>query len=412
MPLPQTLGRLTFARPLTADAATVSALYVDTTTGQYVVVRTVSEARASDPDARDDFRRQAYAAGPVLQVGQAPDGTPYVVVPYGAPPSASPAAPPTPTVAPPAGPPAFAPPALTSPAFAPPAFAPPSGPQTGHPWPAPSGPKPPSHSAAPATRPRRLLWPILVAAAALVLAAGGLAALLLTRGGSDAPSASTRAGAATGTSPSADPTLGPDAPHPGECRNVPDSVIAALSDDSPVVSCDAPHKAYTFYVGRYRGDTPDNDYASHECVTRVAKTLGVTEAKAKLTAYTTIFFQPSDQQWAAGARWFRCDLALVAAGPSLRPLPLGEILLPAPLPDKLAGCMTAAHERTTCDEPHAYRAFATWTATGGPTPPTNADLTAQAEKACPAGAVYFTWPGAGTWRYGDRTAVCWRASTS
>lgn len=385
MPLPQSLGRLSLARPLGADAVALTGLYVDHATGQYVVVRTLPDARASDPAAREAFRRGAYAGGPVLGTGELPDGTPYVVAPYAGPPS-------TPPSTPPSAPPAFA--------AGPPTFGPPA-----------AYPSPP--------KPRRSRWPILAAVAVvLLLVAGGVTALVLHRGddttaasgGTSDTEKATQGSTDPSASPSTDPALGPDAPHAGECRNVPDSVIDDLSDSTPTISCQQPHKAYTFYVGRYRGDTVDNDYAARECLRRVSTTLGTTEAKAKLTAYSTIFFQPTDAQWAAGARWFRCDLAIPAPGPSLRPLPLGEILLPDPLPDRLAACRTATREQTPCNEPHAYRAYSTFAISGtGPTPPPDPVLQAQGRLGCPKPPpAYLTWPSQATWKYGDRIGVCWR----
>lgn len=385
MPLPYELGRYRLVRPVSDDGRTAIGLYADAS-GQQVTVRTLSDAVASDPAAQQAFRQGAYAAGPVLDVGHAPDGRPFVVASAGAPPA--------------------------SPGYAPP------GPGYGSP-----GYGSPGYGPGPS--PTRKVWPIVAAVCAvLILVGGGLAAYFLTRGdGSDSdqadstPSSPLSSGpssqasspsSAASTSPATPPADA--APQVGQCRELAPAAADAQSDSTPPIDCSQPHNAYTFYVGRYQGATPDNDYAGYQCLSRIPKALGITPQQAKLTAYYTVFFQPTSQQWAAGARWFRCDLAIVA-GSSLRPLPASVTPFPKPPPDSLSACRSG-DQRVPCSEAHSYRAYSTFLFGGSaPSIPGDKQLLAEAEKKCPGNTTYYTWPSASAWRYGDRIGVCWEQTT-
>lgn len=356
MPLPYELGRFRLLQPLADDGRTAVGLYADAA-GQQVTVRTLSDAVAMDPGAQQAFRQGAYAAGPVLEVGHAPDGRPYVVAP------------------------------------------------------AHYAPK------------QRKVWPIVTAiGAVLVLAAAVVIAIVLTRsGGSDSDQAGPLAPShePTSTAPPATPSSTPSSvappdtlgtPRVGECRDLPYSAGDALSDDTPTVDCGQHHTALTYYVGRYRGDLADNDYAGYRCGAELPHALGASAKATKLSAYSFVFYQPTKQQWSAGARWFRCDLVLSTTD-TFDPLPTDVSPLPRTLPDALAACRTV-QARTPCSEPHSMRAVTTITFHFKVSRlPTDSALEAQARTKCPARTTFYSWPGSGDWKYGVRLGVCWRQTT-
>lgn len=379
MPLPQNLGRLTLLHHLGSDTYTVWSLYHDPDRGTPVVVRALSDQWTHHPQARADF---LAGAGPfqsvsspqhvaLLSAGEAPDGTPYVLMPYAAP-----------TGAPPPGGGGAAP-------FSPPAWVPPK--QT------------------------RRRWPVVAAIVVVVLAlatAGIVALAVGTNGGSGSagpavPVPLQPSGQASQPSSPATPGAPSGArPQVGQCRNLTDAAVPRPSDSTPVVDCSQSHTAQTYYVGRYRsGSTPDNTYAGAVCRKQLGHGLGVSDKAAALTAYQVVFFGPDSAAWAAGARWFRCDVALMA-GNHLLPLP--NPLVPSPLPSSLQACLTRQGALTPCDHSHLLRAVATFTVTGS-TPPSAKQTQAQGRAACPAGSAIFTGPSAAEFRQGLRVGVCWAA---
>jgi len=370
--LPQNLGRLTLLHHLGSDTYSTWWLYQDPDRGAPVVVRALADQWIQHPQARADFvggtgpfQPIVSQPGSVLDSGEAPDGTPYVVTPYS----------PPPTSPPPAGPPQFAPPAG---------------------WGTP--------------RPPRKRWPLVVGIIAAVVVLGLVClvaiGLAFSTTGSSGPSISVQSGEpAVPGNPSA--PSGPGArPAVGECRNLSDAAVPRSSDSTPVVDCSQPHTAQTYYVGTFpsgsSGAKPDSTYAGAVCQKHLGAGLGVSESEAALTAYQVVFFAPDSAAWAAGARWFRCDVALTV-GNHLLPLP--STLVPHPLPPSLQACLTRQGQPTPCDRTHLVRASGTFTVTGSN--PTQSQ--AQGRAKCPSGSVYFTWPSAAEFKQGLRVGVCWSA---
>lgn len=376
MALPQTLGRLTLLQYLSSDTYTVSWLYHDPERGGPVVVRALADGLAQHPQARADFvggsgpfqtlTSPQYAA--VLDSGQAPDGTPYVVTPY----------------APTAVPPPFH------------AFGAPPGP-LGPPSPGPSG------------QPRRR-WPLVVGIVvlALVVAVGiGFALAFVTRGSTDSTPPLPGRPSAQPSGPANPSAPGSTArPAVGQCRDLADRSVPLPSDSTPVVDCSQTHTTQTYFVGRYpAGESkPSTGLAGATCQKQLGAGLGVTQRSAALSAYQVVFFGPDAAQWAAGARWFRCDVALIA-GTHLLPLP--STLMPKPLPTSLQGCLTQQGAPTPCDQAHLLRAFATFVYTGSKAPST-ARGQAQGKAKCPSGTAYATPPTADDVKHGYRIGVCWQ----
>lgn len=466
MALPQTLGRLTLLRHLGSDTYTVSWLYHDPDRVTPVVVRALGDQWVQHPQARADFIGGTGPFQPisspqhvtVLASGQAPDGTPYVVTPYAAeaqssgassgaptlvgtpspfaPPGrtpidlakSSPAQPAPPTVDMPTAPGSPAPTGPLPTASAPPAQ-PAAQPAAQPPaaWPSPTGAVPPggtgpgmSGYGAWDPTPKRRLWPLFVgiATAIVLLAGAGVLAAVTIGGNNDKPSAASTPGPA-GSSPSAQPS--PTSPAPtspagpaggasavptvGQCRDIADSMVPKQSDPTPAIACSQQHTAQTYYVGHYAGNMPDNTYAGTVCQKQLAAGLGISANQAALTAYQVLFFRPDNAAWAAGQRWFRCDVALLA-GTHLLPLP--TTLVPHPLPDSLRACLTQKGQRTPCSRTHVVRAFATYSLSGSK-PPSAQKAEAQGRAECPGGSVYFTWPSSAEYQQGIRIGVCWSA---
>jgi hypothetical protein len=130
-----------------------------------------------------------------------------------------------------------------------------------------------------------------------------------------------------------------------------------------------------------------------------------------MSAYQWMWFIPTRAQRAHGARWSRCDLALLGGTRLLRlPTDSAPALDSAPLPDSVARCLTPRTlYNTTCARDHTFRATAAFRmpGTGYPTPNQYASAAA---KRCPAltGGLdgRYTNRGRDAWRFGDHTVVC------
>lgn len=128
-------------------------------------------------------------------------------------------------------------------------------------------------------------------------------------------------------------------PQVGDCFDYSDREAAQRITSSPKVDCATKHRGETFFVGSLAANFPPprrvkpksaTREALRNCTTaRMNAYLGLTDSfptRFKITAHF-----PSQTDWAAGARWVRCDLtlrsgtgtetwagtapALVAAGP-------------------------------------------------------------------------------------------------
>lgn len=132
------------------------------------------------------------------------------------------------------------------------------------------------------------------------------------------------------SSPSSTPRAATDRPLAGDCWQAPDP--AAMRDwswwqgDAPV-DCDAEHVAITVDVVDLedsaerpapvdgRDELPDatSDLISQTCDAALGRT---TPADSVGTRVEWLFYLPTWEQWEAGERWVRCDVAVVALGPT------------------------------------------------------------------------------------------------
>ena len=136
------------------------------------------------------------------------------------------------------------------------------------------------------------------------------------------------------------------------------------------------------------------------------------------SAYDFVFFQPTADQIAAGARWLRCDLVL-RRGTTLADLPTDATpaLSGLPLGNKVARCLKGTnHIITTCSSNHSYRATGSFTVASTSFPGRTALIHAGRAK-CPSRvnsrAYLFTWKVKLIWNLvHDRTVVCFTKTSS
>jgi hypothetical protein len=195
-------------------------------------------------------------------------------------------------------------------------------------------------------------------------------------GGSDSsdPSDPSDPGASATTDPASRPepttTVPPGppdqaAPVVGECRGpITQAVVEPPTDTRPPVPCDQPHGFETFFVGELPDDAWPGDgneeafgLVDEQCSPALASYLAlpvdpVPLVPDRVSSYA--FFVPTEDDWARGERWFRCDAYV-------QPVVVGEETAIAgtlagvyatSLPAAYRFCETA--ERTTigCDQPH------------------------------------------------------------
>ncbi|WP_240770176.1 septum formation family protein [Nocardioides sp. GY 10127] len=228
-----------------------------------------------------------------------------------------------------------------------------------------------------------------------------------------------------------------EAPSVGACRQLTAADIAADSNSSATVDCSSRHTAETFASGelpaRLADDAADSEQVSlwvhTRCTTRFEKHLGADESTAMRTILSWVWFRPTDEEWAAGARWFRCDL--VGGGPQLdgyRSLPESTKGLLATPDDVWMLCVDGetleSGQQVDCSSEHTWRAVTTIKVVPYPDTPYPGDATVESttkdycEESVDAWLGYpddfdyaYTWFGQDAWAQGNRRSVCW-AETS
>lgn len=98
-------------------------------------------------------------------------------------------------------------------------------------------------------------------------------------------------------------------------------LFAVLSDTSPAVDCLGPHTTETYQIAdlssaprlaeRYPALEERSSIAEEVCSGDLVRAyVGAIDRQA-LYGVSTVAFLPTPQEWDAGARWVRCDLAIV-----------------------------------------------------------------------------------------------------
>ena len=248
-----------------------------------------------------------------------------------------------------------------------------------------------------------------------------VAALVLPLGGceSDASGGTAVIGdpATSAASPEPDPLAG--APEVGACYDMTRSEAGAVTHEAPGVSCSGPHNTMTYHVGGFptNASFPDSEGASRACERNLPQGVGLSAKEVKSSILTWIWFEPSTEQWSAGARWFRCDVVAQRDNGTFKPLPSAAApFFPAGVPDEYFRCMRERGEEgvpVTCDQAHGYRWAGTFEGKGK-TRPKQARLLEQANQHCYSitgtTSWWVTWPSADSWASGDREMACYKAT--
>ncbi len=226
------------------------------------------------------------------------------------------------------------------------------------------------------------------------------------------------------------------APDLGACRNLTLDDVVLASNASVVVDCATPHTAQTVAVGSLPARLHEAAYGASElgafafkkCSRAFMSVLGADESQAMRTVLTWAWFRPSEDAWADGARWYRCDV--VGGGEQSEHLwDLPERLnglLAKPNDEWLVCASGPTVDRSTkvpCATPHDWRAVST-IKVGEPEDPYPGDRAVEAttrsycSESVGAWLGYpddydygYTWFHEAEWTAGNRRSVCW-AKTS
>jgi hypothetical protein len=203
----------------------------------------------------------------------------------------------------------------------------------------------------------------------------------------------------------------------GECRDYTFDQAMKPSENSAPVDCSTSHTAQVLATPMLPDSVGYDDVPAMErvmlraCYPAFQEHLGRSESLRHRSAYSIMWFIPTQTQRDNGARWLRCDLVL-RAGKSLRPLPASTapVLHAAPLPDKVARCLTGRGVLTTCSRTHTWRATGTYLVAKDAYPGKRA-LLRIAKRKCPSRTSsrdwYATWASRTTWQAGDHTITCY-----
>lgn len=238
------------------------------------------------------------------------------------------------------------------------------------------------------------------------------------------------------------------APTVGACWQEPDyEVVSGWSwwEGSAPVDCTTEHNSITAAVGELPADFPaprsddgerrdltDIEFGVvHQiCTEGIGADIGLREG----TRATWFWYLPSPRQWAAGERWLRCDVAVVALGPLsptvVEPLPADVAAVVGDAWDAFAYLLCldtpyAAPDHRPWDDPdtavavpcdgHSQWHFGEAATFDGAVPPTQEEVLDRLEPYCTelvgllprrTSAVIYL-PNEQTWAQGTRTAKCW-----
>jgi hypothetical protein len=122
------------------------------------------------------------------------------------------------------------------------------------------------------------------------------------------------------------PATAADTPAVGACYAYKAAVLDEVSTTAPAVDCSANHTAETYWVGTVgnalgvpsKAPSARLLAASRPCTTKAMNTyLGIPD-RALPSRFQTVVLFPTNEQWAAGERWVRCDVVL-QGGLALKP---------------------------------------------------------------------------------------------
>jgi hypothetical protein len=216
-------------------------------------------------------------------------------------------------------------------------------------------------------------------------------------------------------SPAQADAAAPAAPKVGQCHQLSWSRAAgSYSDSKAPVACSKRHDLQTLAVVTspvsLAGMTEDQlSDAEAACFRPYWKAMGPL-VRLRQTAYSLFTFVPTAAERAAGARWIRCDVALVHSAGRLASLARHRLRSPVVhrrIDDSIRLCLTArGHYATICDQPHRFRSTKAFRLNQAAYP-TSDQASAAARKRCRSTTSYLTWPSEEQWTRGNHIVVCY-----
>ncbi len=227
-------------------------------------------------------------------------------------------------------------------------------------------------------------------------------------------------------------------PRLGACRVLTPADVAAPSNATAPVDCAEEHTAETFAVGALPEEFAEVDYDDRElgafayrtCAQEFMSFVGADESLVMRTVLSWAWFRPSEDAWADGARWYRCDVVgggEQSASYVALPTSAKGILLGKPDDQWLVcadGESVSGAPKIPCSEPHNWRAVTT-IKLGQPDDDYPGDRVVQVRTrdfcSDSVGAwlnypvTYdfgYTWFHEAEWEAGNRRSVCWAATES
>ncbi|EGD42412.1 serine/arginine repetitive matrix protein 2 [Nocardioidaceae bacterium Broad-1] len=215
----------------------------------------------------------------------------------------------------------------------------------------------------------------------------------------------------------------PPKPTVGTCYNYGWTAFNALSQTGKKVSCSDAHTAKTIALGTLLSGTTRTQesitrsasaaHISKTCIRALRDKLGSTYSKRNQSAYVWAFFVPNAEQFRAGQRWFRCDVALPGKE-TLKNLPTNraKFLEGVALTQRTRGCLSSTYAGPySCLSSHTYKSISAFKK-AGTTYPTTASFERAVGNNCPSRTRAYSKPSKYEWQTGDHWVVCYERNTN
>ncbi|WP_193612381.1 septum formation family protein [Nocardioides lijunqiniae] len=202
----------------------------------------------------------------------------------------------------------------------------------------------------------------------------------------------------------------------GSCHALTYKQLMSESTPATAVPCTEAHTSRTIAEVRLTGkvDWKDVDAlwakkGAKRCLPAWRSALGGNVKTRGMATYVIAWFVPTAAERRQGAAWIRCDVVLLG-GKKLQPLPTdGRRLLPVPLDDSVAYCLSPKGLMTVCARAHTYRAVRVFPL-AGKRYPGDKRIDAIAARKCPkvtgTKKAYWNHTTAEGWKYGERLIRC------
>lgn len=219
-----------------------------------------------------------------------------------------------------------------------------------------------------------------------------------------------------------DPLVG--APTVGTCSTMTPHQGDAPTDKSAEVACTKAHTAEVAGVVQLPDGVKWSTASSkklfsvvaQKCGPKVDSLLGRDARTRDSSAYSYVWFEPTKNQRAKGARWLSCSVVLrQAAALASLPTSTSPFLPGGALPDKVARCLNKQAFRTTCKASHAWRATGTLQLAGRfpGAKALNKTATRKCQSRVHSASYRWTYMDRATWNLGhDHVVVCYSKTKS